>query len=107
MPQTAIRPTQKCAGCIVFHGAVLNIIRSINNTFINETVERPTMTGLTAFFLLSTTVLAVLSFGVIAGLAAIFVKFTTVIFGLLTVLSLAFCRAEPSELDTAPVNQRA
>ncbi|WP_119067604.1 DUF1328 domain-containing protein [Aggregatilinea lenta] len=66
------------------------------------------MTGLTAFFLLSTTLLAVLGFGVIAGLAAVFVKFTTVIFGLLTVLSLAFGRAEPRKQDiAAPVKQRA
>ncbi len=65
------------------------------------------MTGLTAFFLLSTALLALLGFGVLAGLVAVFVKFTTVIFGLLTVLSLAFGRAEPGEPDGPRIEQRA
>lgn len=53
------------------------------------------MSGLTSFFLFSTAILAILGFGVITGLAALFVKFTFIIFSLLTILSLAFSRPAP------------
>lgn len=85
------------------------MIESITNTTINEQAEH-TMTGLTAFFLLSTAFLAVLGFGVLAGLAALFVKFTLAIFALLSALSLAFGRPEPREQDVptpARADQRA
>lgn len=53
------------------------------------------MSSLSSFFLFSTAILAVLGFGVITGLAALFVKFTLIIFALLTLLSLAFSRPAP------------